>query len=159
MRLFVGLCPPQAVLQDLPRRTGREHLTLAFLGEVDDPARLLVALDVVERHRAPRLRLAGAGRFRGGAVWLGLRGELDRLPQLHDAVQDAVDAVGCPRPVDQWRPHLTIGRARAVPAGLHTYEGPEAAWPDVALVHSTLTRRGAVHLPLRTWHLPTSSGA
>lgn len=159
MRLFVGLYPPQAVLQDLPRRSGREHLTLAFLGEVDDPARLLVALGAVERHPAPLLRLAGAGRFRGGAVWLGLRGELDRLHRLHDAVQDAVEASGLPRAVEQWRPHLTIGRARAVPAALQSYEGPEAAWRDVALVHSTLTRQGAVHVPLRTWRLPLASGA
>lgn len=147
------------MLLDLPRRTGREHLTLAFLGEVEDPARLLVALGAAKRHRAPRLRLAGAGRFRGGPVWLGLRGELDQLHRLHGALQDAVEAAGLPHSVDQWRPHLTIGRARAVPAGLHAYEGPEAPWRDLALVHSTLTRQGALHVPLQTWHLPTSSGA
>lgn len=158
MRLFVALYPPEVVVQDLPRRSGKEHVTLAFLGDVKDPAGLRDALGAVERREAPRLRLAGAGRFPGGAVWLGLLGELDRLRRLRDQVQEAVEAMGLPRSSGPWRPHLTIGRGGAVPTALRSYEGPEAAWREVALVHSTLTRQGAVHVPLRTWRLPEQVG-
>lgn len=152
MRLFVGLYPPQEVLAALPRRTGREHVTLAFLGEVPDPGPLLAALPAVRELPAPRLRLAGAGRFRGGAVWLGLHGDLPALRRVHATVQRAVTQAGLPVEPGTWRPHLTVGRG-LLPPELSTYEGPPAVWRDVALVHSTLGRQGAVHGPLATWQL------
>lgn len=152
MRLFVGLYPPQEALADLPQRSGREHVTLAFLGEVPDPAELLAELPSVQDLPAPRLRLAGAGRFRGGAVWLGLRGDLAALERLHARVREAVAAAGLPAPTGPWRPHLTVGRGHVLPA-LTAYEGPYALWRSVALVRSTLGRDGARHEPRATWYL------
>ena len=66
MRLFIGLAPPSAALDDLdaacaPLRAGRDdlrwtsrdlwHVTLAFLGQVDEPtvARLLPRLERAAR--------------------------------------------------------------------------------------------------------------
>lgn len=138
MRLFVALEPPAAVVADLPHRTGREHVTLAFLGEVDDPAPLLRALAAVARVPAPRVRLAGAGRFPGGAVWLGVHGD---LTPVHTAV---ARALALPPGRSPWRPHLTIGRG-AVPAWAVSYEGPEDLWRTVALVRSTRSAGGVVH--------------
>ena len=81
MRLFVGVAPPPAVLDDLdaacaPLRPLRDdlrwtnrpawHITLAFLGEVTDLSltRLLPRLErAAWRHRAVTLSLAGAGAF------------------------------------------------------------------------------------------------
>lgn len=91
MRLFVGVAPPPAVLDDLdaacaPLRPLRDdlrwtnrpawHITLAFLGEVTDLSltRLLPRLErAARRHRAVTLSLAGAGAFpkpaRANVLW------------------------------------------------------------------------------------------
>ena len=79
MRLFVGLAPPAAVLDDLdavcaPLRPAREdlrwtsrelwHITLAFLGEVSEESidRLVPRLErAARRHLVFGLSLAGAG--------------------------------------------------------------------------------------------------
>ena len=124
MRLFVSLVPPQVVRAALPALPpgvraappGQEHVTLAFLGDVADPAPVAAALDeVLAGAAAPRLRLEGAGAF-GTALWLGLGGDRERLRRLAGEVQDAVRRAGValePRP---YRPHLTLGRGR-LPAG------------------------------------------
>lgn len=161
----MGLRPPLPVLAHLraalpgerlapavrPARPGQEHVTLAFLGEVADPAPLERALaEDLGRLPAPRLRLAGGGRFRGGAVWLGLAGDLDRLQALARAAAEAATRTGVPLDAEGWRPHLTLGRGRGpVPAAVLPYEGPDAVWDDVALVRST----GGQHSDLRAWRL------
>ena len=81
MRLFVGLAPSAAALDDLdaacaPFRSARDdlrwtsrelwHVTLAFLGEVSEEtlARLLPRLErAARRHRPFALNVAGAGAF------------------------------------------------------------------------------------------------
>ena len=81
MRLFVGLAPSAAALDDLDaacapfrpsrgdlRWTSRElwHVTLAFLGEVDEeilPGLLPRLERAARRHRPFALSLAGAGAF------------------------------------------------------------------------------------------------
>lgn len=160
MRLFVQLVPPDEVRTALPALPpgvrgappGQEHVTLAFLGEVADPARVAAALDeALDGGAPPRLRLEGAGAF-GTSLWLGLGGDRERLLRLAGVVQDAVRRAGValePRP---YRPHLTLGRGR-LPAGLAAYRGPDATWDRVDLVHSTLTSGRARHVPLRTWRL------
>ena len=167
MRLFVGLRPPPPVLDHLrsalprdrlplapavrPSRAGQEHVTLAFLGDVADPAPLLDALaSGPARLLPPRLRLSGGGRFRGGAVWLGLSGDLDRLHALAHGAAGAARRCGLPLDAAAWRPHLTLGRSRGpVPEAVLAYAGPEAVWDDLALVRST----GGQHGDLRAWRL------
>ena len=81
MRLFVAIAPPSAVFDELDalveplrarrldlRWTNREawHVTLAFLGQVDEAAaaRLLPRLErAARRHHQVRLAFAGAGAF------------------------------------------------------------------------------------------------
>ena len=96
MRLFVAIAPPAAVLDDLdalaaPLRTGRQdlrwtsreawHVTLAFLGQVDEvaAARLLPRLErAARRYHAFGLAFSGAGAFpaatRANVLWSGLSG-------------------------------------------------------------------------------------
>jgi RNA 2',3'-cyclic 3'-phosphodiesterase len=97
VRLFVGLVPPSAALDDLEaasapfrlvrddlRWTGRElwHLTLAFLGEVSEETvpRLVPRLEgAAGRNRAFTLSIAGGGAFsnpaRAHVLWSGLSGD------------------------------------------------------------------------------------
>ncbi len=141
------------MLRGLPRRTGSEHVTLAFLGEVTDPAPLGRELAGVTAVPAPTVQLGGAGRFRSGAVWLAVHGD---LTALRSAVVAAVRSCGLPPPPGPWHAHLTVGRGR-VPPEVLGFRSPPAPWPDVALVRSTLTRAGAVHEPLARWRLGVPS--
>ena len=149
MRAFVALVPPAAVLAELATAlapvqaaqpglrwtpSGQWHLTLAFLGEIDEG----VLPDLTERlaraaRRHPPLELAlgGAGRFGDRVLWTRVlatptveparpahgarrpgRGAVDDLRALATSVGAA--ARRCRIPVDErpYRPHLTLARGR-----------------------------------------------
>ena len=119
MRLFVGLAPPAAVLDDLdaacaPLRPGRGdlrwtsrelwHITLAFLGEVSEGGldRLLPRLERgARRHLAFGLSLAGAGAFpspeRANVLWSGLSGDRKALGELARSVSAGARRAGADR--------------------------------------------------------------
>ena len=101
MRLFVAITPSAAALDELaaalaPLRDAwprlrwtdrrRWHLTLAFLGEVDEivAGRLGPRLErAAHRHPALTLSMAGAGAFarpaRARALWAGIGGDTRAL--------------------------------------------------------------------------------
>ena len=138
MRLFVGLVPPTAALDDLDaacapfrlgrddlRWTGRElwHLTLAFLGEVSEekpgPPGALAGPRGRPEHRAFSLSVAGGGAFsnpaRANVLWSGMSGDRPALAELAAAVAAAARGAGIVPP-DAYRgftPHLTLARCRA----------------------------------------------
>jgi 2'-5' RNA ligase len=95
------------------------HLTLAFLGELDDE-RLAAATDAAEAAAAQgqpfRLATAGLGYF--GAphaprvIWAGIGGESARLAQLHAALAEALDQRGFPREERPFAPHVTLARVK-----------------------------------------------
>src|SRR4051812_25529687 len=115
MRLFVAAYPPAAACDDLAGRLAglhvshaagrgvntrlarREtwHVTLAFLGEVEDERapRAAAALEkAAEAWRAapPVLRLGGGGRFGRGKftiLWVGVGGDREGLVRLHRQVR------------------------------------------------------------------------
>ncbi len=102
MRLFVAVAVPVCAADELDdavaplrqlwpglRWTGRDawHLTLAFLGEVTEPAcaRLRPRLErAAGRHPRLSLSLGGAGAFPGATrarvLWTGVQGEPLRSP-------------------------------------------------------------------------------
>ncbi len=148
MRTFVAVRPPagavahlRAVLPSWPSPPERWHLTLAFLGEVEDPLSLAPALAQVCAGRAPlALRLAGSGAFgRGGPVWVGVAGDRTGLTALAGAVAQACFDAGVDVERRPYRPHLTVGRrGRPDPARLAAYAGPTWTAPEVELVTSRL---------------------
>jgi 2'-5' RNA ligase len=129
MRLFVALTPPVEVAEELrvatePLRAKHPvlrwtlpeqwHLTLAFLGEVDDRARA----DLAERlaraaSRAAPLSLAlgGAGRFGDRVLWTRVSGDTDGLRRLASSVRAAAGRAGLRVEDRPYRPHLTLARA------------------------------------------------
>lgn len=180
MRLFVAITPPQDAIDELRSataalRTGsgtvrwsapeQWHLTLAFLGEVDDRARQ----DVVERlgraaarHDPCTLSLAGAGRFGQRVLWTRVHGDVDRLRRLAASVRAAARRSRIAVEDRPYRPHLTLARARgdadlrpAVTAlggfagrawtarELHLVRSRLGAWPDGR----------AHHEPVQSWPL------
>ena len=148
MRLFVAVWPPDDVLDavaalerpDHPsvRWTTLEqwHVTLRFLGEVDEPPRDL--LEPLATITAPRVTIGPATeRLSGRVLMIPVHG----LDEVAAAVRDVADT----RP---FRGHLTLARARQrgakIPASL-AGAPIERSWVArrVALVRSHLGRRPA----------------
>jgi RNA 2',3'-cyclic 3'-phosphodiesterase len=175
MRLFVGVAPPAAVLDDLdaacaPLRPSREdlrwtsrelwHITLAFLGEVAEEklVRLLPRLErAARRHLSFGLSLAGAGAFpspaRANVLWSGLSGDRKALGELAMSVSAGARRAGAPPPDEgrRYRPHVTLARCRApvdvrpVVAELSGYQGPIWAVEEIYLIRSTQGRETRAH--------------
>ena len=112
------------------RWTGRDawHLTLAFLGEVDEKllGRLGTRLErAAARHAPLSLSLGGAGAFptaaRAGVLWRGVNGagEGGGLRAWRGAA--AARGAGAPPAQEgrEYEPHLTLARCRA-PADVRT---------------------------------------
>ena len=182
MRLFVGLAPPAAVLDDLDaacapfrpvrddlRWTSRElwHVTLAFLGEVSEETlgRLVLGLEsAAGRHHPFTLSVAGAGSFsnpvRANVLWSGMAGDRRALADLAKTVSAAARRAGA-EPPDAYRvftPHLTLARCRApvdvreIVARLGSYRGPAWTVEEIYLIRSTLDD-GPRYQTLETWKL------
>ena len=138
MRLFVAITPATAALDELdaavaPHRpawpelrwTSPEawHVTLAFLGNVDESERVTGRLAArLERAAAryPRLELsaAGAGAFPSGqkarVLWTGISGDQEALGALAASVAAGARRAGAPPPDEgrRFRPHITLARCR-----------------------------------------------
>jgi len=182
MRLFVGVAPPPAVLDDLEavcapfrplrddlRWTNREawHITLAFLGEVNDLAltRLVPRLErAARRHEPFSLSLSAAGAFpspaRANVLWTGLSGDRRALGDLAASVTAGARRAGAAPPDAgrRFRPHLTLARCRApadvglIVAGLEGYRGPSWTTEEIYLIRSRLSGQPRYET-LGTWKL------
>jgi 2'-5' RNA ligase len=135
--LFVGIGVPDAAAGELEaavaplrpdrrdlRWTGREawHLTLAFLGEVDEKVtgRLGARLSrAAARHPQLTLALSGAGAFpaapRARVLWTGVQGDRGGLAALAASVAAGARRAGAAPAGESrgFRPHLTLARCRA----------------------------------------------
>jgi RNA 2',3'-cyclic 3'-phosphodiesterase len=143
MRLFVAIALPAAAAGELDsavaplrlawpelRWTGRDawHLTLAFLGEVDEEltGKLGDRLQrAAARHARLSLSLGGAGAFptaaRARVLWTGIRGDRRGLAALAASVAAGARRAGVPPSQEgrRYEPHLTLARCRA-PADVQT---------------------------------------
>jgi RNA 2',3'-cyclic 3'-phosphodiesterase len=187
VRLFVALIPPDDVLAHLAaavagavgpladegaslRWGGQEqwHLTLAFLGQVEDGA--LVELmrrfeRVARRHQPMELGVSGAGVFgsrtRARVLWAGIRGDRPGLRALAASVTASARRCGLRLDDRPYRPHLTLARSRlrqgsdvsAFVEAFESYIGPVWTARELHLVRSYLGRQGARYETLRSWPL------
>ncbi len=95
------------------------HLTLRFLGEVDDgrdAACRQVWRRAVGRFGSFELRLSDLGRFPPGGrprvLWIGARAEPQpTLGELAAALEEAARSAGFAAETRPFRPHLTLARA------------------------------------------------
>lgn len=192
MRLFVAIEIPEAwrrvaveTAEALRARLGPEpglrfaaaerlHLTLRFLGEVDEAVEPDLRAQL--RHEVTRvdvpLELTEVGTFgspsRPTVLWLGLGGDLDGLAALREAVDRA--AVTSRLEVDERRlqPHITLARverragpeqrraiADAVGALARPPRSPFAA-SEVVLVRSYLGRGARYEVLMRYPSTPSA---
>jgi RNA 2',3'-cyclic 3'-phosphodiesterase len=183
MRLFVAIVPPPEALDELAavveplriaapelRWTGREswHLTLAFLGEVDESllAELTIRLErAATRHEQQRLSIAGGGAFpsagRARVVWAGIRGNGRALAALAASVAAGARRAGAPPPDvgRKYHPHMTLARCRqpgdvrSLTAELAQASGPDWTADAICLVRSHLTTGPPRYEQLGSWPL------
>lgn len=92
------------------------HLTLKFIGEVDESmtARVSEALAAAKIAAAPfRLRIRGFGKFPSGeslhVFWAGVEDNPDLLA-LFAGIEKALLPLGIARDMRPFHPHLTLGR-------------------------------------------------
>jgi RNA 2',3'-cyclic 3'-phosphodiesterase len=188
MRLFVAIAPSTVALDELEaatmplrgdwpqlRWTDRPawHITLAFLGEVEEPAagRLAPRLaDAARLRPALGLSVAGSGAFPGPArahvLWAGIAGDLTGLTGLSADVVKGARQAGAPPPDDGrgFMPHLTLARCRApadvspLAGALAGYAGPSWAAAEIHLIRSLLGARPRYEV-MGSWPLGGPLGA
>ena len=141
------------------------HLTLKFLGEIEDP-QVEAILESVER--ATRwsgkltLVLSEVGTFPNfnspKVIWVGLKGNPDSLKELQSRIDQGISSTtGLPKEKRKFAPHLTLGRVRENASGDERRRIGQAlaevaleadvSWEvcEVELIRSTLTPSGAVY--------------
>ena len=176
MRLFIALDIPEDLKQTLGNLQvevpglrwvplGQIHLTLAFLGEVDE--RFLPGLaEAVANISLPSfdLRPVGIGCFpdqrRPRVVWLGVLPEPGLLA-LAAAVRVAVQSCNIPLEERPFSPHITLARIKQPPGmAFHTFleqhrqlKLPQSTVRKFTLYQSSLDRSGAEHTSLRRYDL------
>lgn len=94
------------------------HLTLAFIGETDQPGAVRDALREISI-KPFRLTLGELGNF-GDLLWAGMKGN-QGLSGAAKAVRDALDAAGIEYDRKKFTPHITLirkasGNWKGVPA-------------------------------------------
>ena len=87
--------------------TANLHLTLAFIGEVQDSAAVREALGGLEI-KPFRLSLSEIGSF-GDVLWVGVKGN-QGLSAAARAVREALDGAGIPYDSKKFVPHITLAR-------------------------------------------------
>jgi len=141
-------------------RTERIHLTLRFLGEIDQEAivKLSAILSDAYAGMAPfALSVKGVGAFpnvrRPSVIWAGI-GPVDGVQAAHDAAEQAARTIGLPVENKAFRPHLTLARIRdrraasALTARLEAergFVGGEFTVGRVSLFSSELTPKGPIY--------------
>jgi 2'-5' RNA ligase len=176
LRLFLSVAPSAEAIEDLAMlarrlrsvtRTVRPelwHVTLVFLGEVDEETVPVIERSVAEVAQsgpAGRLRIGGGGRFGASVLWAGIRGDTELLHELAEALRIALRAAGVGFDERPYRPHLTIARPPAGTTMAHLradvellgrYRGPYWALDQVHLARSQFPAV-ASHEHLRSWPL------
>ncbi len=172
-RLFFALWPDPrtrealaAAADALDIRDGRRvrdenlHLTLAFLGQVDDAcAARLAGLSFSPAPAPVVLDVTATGWWRGaGVAWLAPETPPPALTRLRDRILDAARGAGAVPDPRAYRPHITV--ARAVRRAPRARGSIATHWQadDFALVESHTESAGARYVAIRRWALDGGAG-
>ncbi len=99
---------------------GNLHLTLKFLGEIDE-ATLGKAVSIVEECAAASpaftLSVAGCGAFpntrRPRVIWAGVTIGSNEMKRLANTLEDKLQKIGIPKEDRAFSSHITLGRVRS----------------------------------------------
>lgn len=166
LRRRLGRLLPQPPAGVKPVRPEQLHLTLHFLGDIDEGAAAELAAALPEiRQPAFTIDLAGGGCFpsprRPNVLWVGVKPS-EPLHALRESVADVLGECGRPVESRSFTPHVTIARvSRRLPAGwLEAFLANAARFSAeavpvraVTLYASERMNHGAVHEPLGQYPL------
>jgi RNA 2',3'-cyclic 3'-phosphodiesterase len=142
------------------------HLTLLFLGEVDDrdlPKVCKVVAEGCQKHAPFTMAIENVGGFpnarRPRILWVGVSEGTREVVALHDTLEEKLLDLGCYRREErQYTPHLTLGRVKkeesstdelaALLAKKAEWHGGEVAVREVLVMSSELTSQGPVYAVL-----------
>ena len=160
MRLFIAIQFDDTILEALTglqetlrgQRVGgnytpREnlHLTLAFIGDYDDPDAVLEAIDRAE-FRPMEIALDGVGCF-GDLFWVGLAENKALSAYVKRLRRELADA-GIPFDKKRFSPHITLIRRVTVPGGgpVPVSEAPKGCMraTHVSLLRSDRGKNGMI---------------
>jgi 2'-5' RNA ligase len=183
MRLFVALWPPAEVVDELATAVAgirplapelrwapsrQWHLTLVFLGEVDDQQRPELArrlARVAARHSPLRLRFTDGGRFGDRLLFTRVSGDREQLRRLAASAAAASRRSGLAVGDRPYRPHLTLARSsrgtdlRPLVVALSAYCGTDWTATHLHLVVSRLgqvPKQAAEYETVEAWPLSRS---
>ncbi len=180
LRTFIGVDIGKAIrdravsLQEKLAQTGVEvkwvepenlHVTLLFLGEVDDREVLQVCRAVAEQtqqHPSFTMSIETVGCFpnprRPRVLWIGVGEGAQELCALHDGLERPLLDLGCYRREERkYTPHITLGRVKSErPADKLTAElNKHAGWrggqttvDEILIMSSQLSSHGPVYTVL-----------
>jgi RNA 2',3'-cyclic 3'-phosphodiesterase len=164
LRLFVGIdLPPELKLKvstlanGVPGArwvdAGNYHVTLRFIGEVDEGAASDIDAALLQI-RAPgfALALAGVGNFGTRALWVGVERN-PALSALHDRIESAIVRAGFEPEGRRYAPHVSLARLKypaeeriqAFLAQHALFRAPPFAVAHFSLIASYLTKSGAIY--------------
>jgi 2'-5' RNA ligase len=135
------------------------HLTLAFLGDVDDS--LLPALHTLgaSLSRLPigEMPLTHTGSWPNGIVWAAPDTTPPELAQLVAELNAGIAALGLPVEKRRYAPHLTLVRRAQRPLATRALHPIPWVLDHLALVASELDASGARYTTLARWPLGISA--
>lgn len=164
----------QAELQkfDLPVRwvkTENIHLTLRFLGSVDDqvvPALAETLKTTAGKYRSCRLELKNLGAFpsvqRPRVIWVGASEKSGELARFHEDLEKGLARHGFEKDDRAFSPHITIGRVKSPKntAPLKKYLADQGnitigsqKIKEIVLFESTLTPQGSIYQIVKSFKL------
>ena len=178
MRTFIAIEIPSevksalAALQTELRRAGADvswtkpeniHLTLNFLGEVDE--RRIgevenVCVASAAEFQSFTLSLNDTGVFPNArqprVLWVGLAGEIGKTSEMRKRIDDGLALIGFEREEKDFRPHLTIGRVKSnrnirellTLAGARQVPASPFVVAEIVLMKSELHPAGARYTPM-----------
>jgi len=161
-------------LQESLAKTGAEvrwvtpdsmHVTLLFLGEVDDRELHVICRavkDVAASEPPFPLRVSGVGAFPNvrhpKILWAGITDGADELKRLYDKLEAKLLDLGCYRKEERgYTPHLTLGRVKSEADGFAlakelpkrlAWDGGRTVVDEVLVFASVLEEDGPVYTVL-----------
>jgi 2'-5' RNA ligase len=139
----------------------RMHLTLRFIGEVDDQVASEIRRVLEPAYAAPvfDLELRGVGMFPPSGsprvIWIGVTRGADSLARLNRLVEDRLAPFGLEKEERPFPVHLTLGRVRergsaALRARLAgaRFEPRTSRVTHVTLYQSRLSPKGPTYVPI-----------
>lgn len=141
-------------------RAEKLHLTLKFLGDIDEE-QLKSLIEAVEKTGKQfsdfKLHISETGAFPSARnariLWLGARDEQANMQQLNEILETECERKGFEKEKRNFKPHLTIARLREpikakklVEKHLHNdFASIEFAVSEIAIYESRLQKSGSIY--------------